>query len=219
MLPFLRGPSDRRPMRVPVFPLNAVLFPGGRLPLRIFEQRYIEMAKACLRDGLPFGVCRITQGDEVAKPDARDAMPAFAAIGTLATIGAWDMPQLGILHVTTHGGTRFQVQSRTMQSNGLIVADAMSVAAEPSVAAGEAHRPLAQLLELLAARVGPQHFPEERLFDDASWVGYRLAELLPLPLSIKQNMLEINDAEVRLVVLQRFLEQHGLLQPLQDGRL
>jgi Lon protease-like protein len=211
MLPFLRGASDRRPVHVPLFPLNAVLFPGGRLPLRIFEQRYIEMAKACLRDELPFGVCLITQGDEVAKPDARDAKPAFVTIGTLATIRTWDMPELGILHVTAYGGARFLVQSHTMLANGLIVAEAVPVAPEPSVASGDAHRPLAQLLELLMARIGPQHFPEERSFDDASWVGYRLAELLPLPLSIKQKMLEINDAEVRLVVLQRFLERHGLL--------
>ena len=71
-------------------------------------------------------------------------------------------------------------------------------------------QPLAQLLELLAARAGPHQFPDERSFDDASWVGYRLAELLPLPLSIKQSMLEINDAEVRLSVLQAFLKQQGL---------
>ena len=75
----------------------------------------------------------------------------------------------------------------------------------------QADRSLAQLLELLAARLGAQHFPEDHAFDDASWVGYRLAELLPLPLSIKQGMLEINDAKVRLTALQKFLEQHGLL--------
>ena len=67
------------------------------------------------------------------------------------------------------------------------------------------------LLELIATRVGPQNFPTERKYDDASWVGYRLAELLPLPLTIKQSMLEINDADVRLQVLQKFLAQQGVL--------
>ncbi len=219
MLPFLRGTAARSSLRLPLFPLNAVLFPGGRLPLRIFEQRYIGMAKACLRDALPFGVCRITRGDEVATPEGPAAIPEFAAIGTLATIRAWEMPQLGILHVTAHGGARFRVRSHAVQADGLIVAEATPLADEPLVASGDAHRPLAQLLELLVERIGSEHFPDERSFDDASWVGFRLAELLPLPLSIKQTMLEMNDAEVRLVVLRRFLEQHGLLQPPGDGRL
>jgi Lon protease-like protein len=219
MLGFPRGSSDRGPLRLPLFPLHVVLFPGGRLPLRIFEQRYIGMAKACLRDALPFGVCRITRGAEVAKPEAPAAIPEFAAVGTLATIQAWEMPQLGILHVTARGGARFRVQSHAVQADGLIIADATPLADEPFVAPGEAHRPLAQLLQLLVERIGPEHFPDERSFDDASWVGFRLAELMPLPLAIKQTMLEMNDAAIRLVVLRRFLEQHGLLQPLEDGRL
>ena len=198
-------------MRLPLFPLKTVLFPGGRLPLRIFEQRYIAMAKACLSDDQAFGVCCITQGSEVVQAAARDALPEFAAIGTLATLRGWDMPQLGILHVTAVGGARFHVRSHAAQPDGLIVADAMPIATEPSVVLDEADRSLAQLLELLAARLGSQHFPGDHAFDDASWVGYRLAELLPLPLSIKQDMLEINDAKVRLTALHKFLEQHGLL--------
>jgi uncharacterized protein len=196
-------------MRLPLFPLHAVLFPGGRLPLRVFEQRYIEMTKACVRDDVPFGVCRIIRGDEVSPRGA--APPEFATVGTLARIESWDMPQQGILHVSTAGGTRFEVRSHTIQPDGLVMAEASSLAAEPRVAVGTQFRPLAQLLELMAARVAPRHLPAEKSFDDASWVGYRLAELLPLPPSIKQNMLEINDAEVRLSVLQAFLKQHGLL--------
>jgi Lon protease-like protein len=210
MLPNLQG-ADRRLVHLPLFPLKTVLFPGGRLWLRIFEQRYIEMAKTCLRDTKPFGVCLITRGDEVAKAGARSNVPEFAAIGTLASIRAWDMPQLGILHVTAEGGTRFQIQAQMVKPDGLVVVDASPIAMEPAGVLGDAHRPLAQLLELLAARVGPQHFREERAFDDASWVGYRLAELLPLPLSVKQDMLEINDAGMRLGVLHRFIAQHGLL--------
>jgi Lon protease-like protein len=210
---FPRAPSPGRPVRLPLFPLKTVLFPGGRLPLRIFEQRYIGMAKACLRDDQPFGVCLITRGEEVASSGADGIAPEFAPVGTLASIRTWDMEQLGILHVTATGGARFQVRSHAAQPDGLVVAEATPMMAEPAVAPGAAHRPLVRLLELLAARVGPRHFPDERLFDDASWVGYRMAELLPLPLSVKQSMLEINDPEVRLVVLQRFLGQHDLLQP------
>jgi hypothetical protein len=196
-------------MRLPLFPLHAVLFPGGRLPLRIFEQRYIEMTKACVRDDVPFGVCRIVRGEEV-RPRGATA-PEFAAVGTLARIESWDMPEQGILQVSAVGGTRFEVRSHTTREDGLIVAEVSTLPAEPRAAVGASFQPLAQLLELMAARVAPRHFPAERAFDDASWVGYRLAELLPLPMSIKQSMLEINDPDVRLTVLQAFLKQQGLL--------
>jgi hypothetical protein len=194
---------------LPLFPLRTVLFPGGLLPLKVFEQRYVEMTKACMKDNRPFGVCLIVQGDEVAAKDGTP--PQIASVGTLARITDWDVPQVGILHLATAGETRFQVRSRTTQPNGLVVADVTPIANEPAVALADEHRPLAQLLELIATRVGPRNFPEERSFDDASWVGYRLAELLPLPLSIKQSMLEINDAGIRLKVLARFLAQQGLI--------
>jgi hypothetical protein len=196
-------------MRIPLFPLNAVLFPGGLLPLKVFEQRYVEMAKACLRDEAPFGVCMIRQGSEVAREGAPG--PLFADIGTLARIAAWDMPQLGILHVTARGDTRFRVERFERSPSGLVVADVVAIAAEPTVALTAAQAPLKSLLEVVAARIGPTHFPAGGDFDDASFVGYRLAEFLPLPLPAKQSMLEINDAGVRLTVLQKFLLDQGVL--------
>ena len=195
--------------RLPLFPLHTVLYPGGRLPLRIFEQRYIEMTKACVRDDAYFGVCRIVRGDEVRPPGG--GAPEFATVGTLARIESWDMPEQGILSVSAAGATRFAVQSHATQADGLIVAEVSALAAEPVVAVDARFRPLVSLLELLAARVGTRQFPAARSYDDASWVGYRLAELLPLSASIKQNLLEINDAEVRLSVLETFLKAHGLL--------
>ena len=98
---------------IPLFPLNTVLFPGGRLPLRIFEQRYMEMAKSCLRDGAPFGVCLIVEGAEVGAP----AVPA--TVGSLARIASWDMPQLGMLHVSAIGTERFRILRRRTQPDGL----------------------------------------------------------------------------------------------------
>ncbi len=209
MFSFLKDAAGRRPFPLPLFLLKTVLFPGGVLPLKVFEQRYIEMAKACLKDGAPFGVCLITEGEEVAKSGS--GTPQFAPVGTMATFSAWDMPQLGILHVTATGGARFQVQSHDVQPDGLVVARATRIPVEPAVALAEGYAPLAKLLELLASRVGPRQFPETHAFDDASWVGHRLAELLPLPLAIKQGMLEINDSDMRLQLLQKFLQQQGLL--------
>ena len=208
MLSFLRG-SDRDPWPLPLFPLRTVLFPGGMLPLKVFEQRYIEMTKACLRDDRPFGVCMITEGDEVARGDGR--MPEFVNVGTLARITNFDMPQLGILHLRTEGVSRFQVRSYATDASGLIVGQVTAIADEPQHPLPEIFAPLARVLELIATRIGPENFPGDVHYDDASWVGYRLAELLPLPLSIKQHMLEVNDAGVRLDALKQFLTRQGLV--------
>ena len=193
-----------------LFPLHTVLFPGGVLPIKVFEQRYIEMTKACLRDERPFGVCLILAGDEVARGDG--ATPEIASIGTLARITNVDMPQTGILHLATEGGSRFEVRERSVDANGLLVADVALLADEPQHPLADTYAPLARLLGLIATRVGPGNFPAVTRYDDASWVGHRLAELLPLPLSIKQRMLEVSDANVRLAALAQFLERQGVLQ-------
>ena len=209
MWPFGTSGTTHEPHSLALFPLKAVLFPGGLLPLKVFEQRYIEMTKAALRDSRPFGVCLITRGEEVAATPG--AAPEIATVGTLARITDWDMPQQGILHIATRGEGRFQVRKQSVLASGLLLGEVTTIPAEPVKKLAEAYLPLASLLELIASRIGPQNFPAERDYGDATWVGYRLAELLPLPLSIKQSMLEINEAEVRLQVLQKFLAQQGLL--------
>jgi uncharacterized protein len=214
LFPFLRADS-RSPATLPLFPLKTVLFPGGLLPLKVFEQRYIDMTKACLKDDERFGVCLLTRGEEVAlaragNPNAAAGAVDFAPIGTQARIVSWDMPQLGILHLKTEGGARFQVQSSNVGDDGLVVAQVTHLPSEPTVELPEHFVPLADFLELMINRAGPEHFSAAAL-SDASWVGYRLAELLPLPLPIKQSMLEINDSLVRLKVLAQFLKQQGLV--------
>jgi Lon protease-like protein len=211
MLSFLRGDAPREPSSVPLFPLKTVLFPGGVLPLKVFEQRYITMTKACLKDEKPFGVCLLTQGEEVAGAGGTKTATEFAQIGTLAHITNWDMPQLGILHLRTEGATRFQVQSHATAEDGLVIGQVTALAPEPTIALPEIYQPLSKLLELLISRVGRENFPTDLALGDASWVSYRLAELLPLPLGIKQSMLEINDCGVRLKALEQFLRQQGLL--------
>ena len=211
MLSFLRAAGTREPSPLPLFPLKTVLFPGGVLPLKVFEQRYVSMTKACLKDDRPFGVCLLTQGEEVSGAGPARTATEFAPIGTLARITNWDMPQLGILHLRTEGDTRFQIQSHSIAEDGLVIGQVTALAPEPSLALPESYAPLSKLLELLIGRVGRENFPADLALDDASWVGYRLAELLPLPLHIKQCMLEINDCEVRLKVLAQFLRQQGLI--------
>ena len=183
---------------VALFPLNTVLFPGGRLPLRIFEQRYMDMAKACLRDGSPFGVCLIREGREVGTP----AIPA--AVGTLARIGAWDMPQLGVLHVNVRGERRFRIVERRVQPDGLARADLELLPDDDDAAIPPACAPCVKLLERVLERQATLFEPPHRL-ESASWVSSRLAELLPLPLPVKQELLERCDARSRIEYLSTLL--------------
>jgi Lon protease-like protein len=154
------------PGRVPIFPLGTVLFPGGALPLKIFEQRYLEMTKACLKDNQPFGVCLIREGRQVA-------------------------------------------------ANHLISAAVESI---PPDAPVDAVDPLCrEVLQAIVDQVGAERFPAPLRLDDAAWVGYRLAEVLPLPSSEKQALLELTDAGGRLDRLRALLERQGLnRQDLQD---
>ncbi|HEX6320978.1 MAG TPA: LON peptidase substrate-binding domain-containing protein [Burkholderiales bacterium] len=183
---------------VPLFPLNAVLFPGGRLPLRIFEQRYMDMAKACLRDGSPFGVCLIREGREVGAP----ATPVD--VGCLARIGHWDMPQLGLLQITALGAQRFRIVERKVETSGLGRASIELLPGDTDAAVPESCAGCVRLLERVIEQQGALFEPPHRL-DSASWVSARLAELLPLPLPAKQELLELTDARARLERLNALL--------------
>jgi uncharacterized protein len=187
---------------LPLFPLNTVLFPGGRLPLRIFEQRYMDMAKACLRDGSPFGVCLIREGREVGLP----ALPT--EVGTLARIGNWDMPQLGMLHVTALGERRFRIVERRVQKDGLAVASIQTIEEETDAPVPESCSGCVKLLERVIEQQGGLFEPPHRL-DSAAWVSARLAEILPLPLPTKQELLELSDARVRIERLNALLRPSG----------
>ena len=183
---------------IPLFPLNTVLFPGGRLPLRIFEQRYMNMAKGCLRDSSLFGVCLIREGREVGTP----AVPA--EIGTLARIGAWDMPQLGMLHVTAHGERRFRIVERRVESDGLALASIQMLEDEVDSPVPEACSGCVRLLERVIEQQSGL-FDQPHRLDSASWVSSRLAEILPLPLPAKQELLELSDARARIERLNALL--------------
>jgi hypothetical protein len=184
-----------------LFPLNTVLFPGGRLPLRIFEQRYMEMAKACLRDGAPFGVCLIREGSEVLAGGA-PAVPA--AVGCLARIAEWDMPQLGLLEIVARGEQRFRVLEHRAQRDGLLRADVELLAAEADAAIAPGCERCARLLERLIEQQ-PSLFESPAHLDSSAWVSARLAEILPLPLLEKQALLELADATERLARLNALL--------------
>jgi hypothetical protein len=192
-------------MKVPIFPLNAVLFPGGLLPLRVFEARYMDMTRDCMKRDKPFGVCLIREGSEVGAP----AVPE--AVGCLANILEWDMQQLGVLNLKTCGGQRFRILEHKSDAQGLISAEVKLIPPDKSMEVPKEYAGCARLLEMVVLDQGKPIFAEPHAFDDSAWVGYRLSEILPIPLLAKQKLLELTDNATRLSILQRFLESRGLV--------
>jgi Lon protease-like protein len=179
-----------------------VLFPRGRLPLRLFEQRYLTMAKACLKDGTPFGVCAIREGKEVGTP----AVPFD--LGTTAKIAEWDMQQLGVLQIVAAGEDRFRILERRTQGDGLLLGQVELLPPEADGPIPPACAPCVRLLERVIGEHAGLLAPPHQL-DSCSWVSGRLTELLPLPLAAKQELLELDDARVRLERLNALLRANA----------
>lgn len=198
-------------MEIPLFLLNTVMFPGGRLPLRVFETRYMDMVKECLRASQPFGICLIASGEEVVAPGDDAAAPRMT--GTLASIADWDMPQLGILNIVAHGGQRFRITSHRTQDNGLVRAE-VELLEEPPVAKipGDYAR-LVPMLRALLDALEDSKPPAPHRFYDSAWVACRWAELLPLSLDARQQILELDDGVARLEAIYRFLESESSSPP------
>ena len=159
--------------------------------MRLFEQRYLGMASQCLKQSTPFGVCLIRDGREVGGP----AVPA--EVGTLARIVEWDMPQLGVLHVIAQGESRFRILERHVEKSGLQRARVELLAEEADAAVPEHCRACVRLLERVIEQQAGL-LPEPHRLDSCAWVSARLAELLPLPLAAKQELLEMGNLLARL---------------------
>ena len=185
-----------------IFPLNTVLFPGGVQPLKTFEQRYIEMTKVCISEARPFGVCLIKEGRETGTP----AVPQD--IGCLARIVRWDMPQLGVFHLQVEGLQRFRILSSMVEKNGLISATIEPLDNDSEVAPQETL--CSEVLKAIIEKIGADHFPSPHRFDDAAWIGYRLSDVLPISLDLKQQMLRMTDPQARLSELGKILSAQGL---------
>lgn len=193
-------------MELPLFLLNTVLYSGGRLELRVFETRYMDMVKACLRTDTPFGVCLLEQGEEVAVAQGASAVPQ--RVGTLAKIADWDMPQLGILNLVVHGGERFRILAQRTLPNGLVHAEVELLPEPPVTPIPGDYARLVPMLRALLEALEDAPPPPHRFFD-AGWVADRWAELLPLPLAARQQILELDDGVARLDAIYRFLEQES----------
>jgi hypothetical protein len=175
----------------PLFPLRTVLFPDGPLPLRVFEPRYLDMVSRCLREDSCFGVLLLLSGSEVG--EARTA-----SVGTLARITDWYQGSDGILGVTAVGTEKFNLENLDQQSDGLYVGQISLPDPEPVTKLPAEFRPLAELLRVILADLGKLYGDLPLRLDDATWVGCRFAEILPMPLEQKQHCLQMADPVARL---------------------
>jgi uncharacterized protein len=199
---------------LPLFPLGAVLFPGGVLQLRVFEVRYLDMIGRCHKAGAPFGVVLLTQGSEVRQPGAKEA---FSSIGTLATISELENPRAGLMMIRASGAQRFRITASDQLKHGLWIADVERLPADMSVSIPDDLRVTSRALGKLIASLqqktdAPGQMPLQgpwRL-DDCGWVANRWCELLPLPMPLKQRMMELDNPLVRLELVSDVLARTGI---------
>lgn len=206
--------TDRRLPSLPLFPLGTVLFPGGRLPLRVFEVRYLDMVRRCQRDDAPFGVVALHQGQEVRQAGAPPE--ELESIGTLAHLDTLEQARPGLLLIECHGSERFRIDRSERLRHGLWVADVTLLPPEPAVPVpGDLlHTARALRRTLAALHRAPTGIPlpaagSER-FEDCAWVANRWCELLPLPLALKQRLLGLDSPLLRLELVADLLERAGI---------
>ena len=202
---------------LPLFPLGSVLFPGGVLALRVFEVRYLDMVRKCHQAGAPFGVVSLTQGHEVRRAGASEEQ--FNDVGTLAIIEQWDNPQPGLITVVCRGSRRFRVVQRNHLAHGLWVADVTHIDPDFAVPVPDDLRKASQALEQVLNTLQQRDpdspsalVPTAAQLDDCGWVANRWCELLPVPLELKQRLMELDNPLVRLELVGDVLERTGIAQ-------
>lgn len=205
--------------QLPLFPLQTVLFPGGVLPLRVFEVRYLDMVRRCHREGAPFGVVCLTRGREVASavPSAAKSAvgaEAFEMVGTLARIEHFEQVQPGLLWVRCRGVQRFRVQQSNKLKHGLWVADVELLPHDlPSPVPHDLNgtaQSLKQVLESLQAQATQANdlpITPPYQWDDAGWVANRWCDLLPVGNELKQRLMSLDAPLLRLELVSDILEK------------
>lgn len=207
---------------LPLFPLNTVLFPGGVLPLKVFETRYIDMVRDCMKQEKPFGVVRIKSGREVGIAAVPDG------VGCLAYIQQWDMPELGLLMLQTSGGQRFRILETRVLPDQRLEAQVEMIPNDEDAPISEKLLACAQALKTViddisaAASAGQEGatgfapFPSELHLDSTCWVANRWCEILPISTLARQKLLELQDAQSRLSIVYQYLQQHGIIEKKRE---
>ena len=186
-------------LNIPLFPLNVVLFPGGPLPLRIFEPRYLDMVSDCLKSSTGIGVVLIRHGKEV------DDAAETHEVGTLCKISYWNRRQDGLLGITLTGEQRFYIHSRQVQTDKLIRAEVELLEPMRVLQMSDKYQHLVRMLQKILPQLDPPFTTMPVQYDDLDWVTSRLVELLPFPLAVKQGLLEEDEPEQRVAKLHSLL--------------
>lgn len=207
---------------LPLFPLGTVLYPGGLLPLRIFEVRYLDMIGKCHKTGAPFGVVALTQGAEVRKPGDGPSGDGFASetfhpVGTLATITSFSVPQPGLMVIRCSGAQRFEISSQEKLKHGLWIADVTRIDDDQRVLVPDDLRGAANALGKLIKSLQDRDIPADQMpleppyrLDDCGWVANRWCELLPMPVELKQRLMQLDNPLLRLELVSDILEKTGI---------
>ncbi|MEY4563028.1 MAG: hypothetical protein RLZZ618_2305 [Pseudomonadota bacterium] len=197
--------------QLPLFPLQAVLFPGGLLSLKVFESRYLDLVSQCLREQQPFGVVALRQGAEAGR--SAESV-SFEFTGVMAELIDVDAPQTGILQVRCRGAQRFEVRETKQDADGLWQATVRLLPDDetvlPTDGLVETVRGLANAIGTLKQQ-GSEPFLKPFHFDNAGWVSNRWCEILPISVAAKQKLMELQDPLVRLQLVADFLRSKGVV--------
>jgi hypothetical protein len=187
---------------IPLFPLNTVIFPDGLLPLRIFETRYLDMVRDCARDDTGFGVV-------LTKPMMEKESASIYKVGTFCIISDWERLSDGLLGITAIGQKRFEIKTQSSLENSLSIAHVSYLEEMQETPLPDEFSNFKSLLSDIIDKVGVLYEGRKKRYTDAGWVGARLIEFLPIDISIKQNLLEIDDYMVRLYHLKDEIDKNG----------
>ena len=182
-------------MQLPLFPLSSIVMPGGLMPLRLFERRYIDMVKECFRNDTGFGICLIKTGGEAGV--ASEPYP----LGTRVSIVDFDQGSDGLLHITARGEEEFNILTYASSDTGLIIGEVEPLPGKRPTPMEPEHELLANKLELILSYLETDTRFEEQHLDDADWVCYRLLEVLPLAPDAKFELLQMSSNGERLAAL------------------
>lgn len=203
-------------MLIPLFPLGNALFPDGVIHLRVFEVRYLDMIKKCIAEQREFGIVPLLAGREVRTPEGTEVL---ASAGTMARIDEWSAPMPALLQLRCSGTRRFQLSNTQLGQFGLWTGDATFMEADPVVTIPDRLRPATDALGKLIAELQQSGMPPEQMplappfrLDEAGWVANRWCELLPVPLELKQRLMELDNPLVRLELVGDVLERTGIAQ-------
>jgi uncharacterized protein len=202
---------------LPLFPLGSVLYPGSVLPLRIFEVRYLDLVRRCIDNGAPFGIVSLTQGNEVAKPEQQEI---FAQVGTIAVITEHEEPQPGLRVIRCLGQQRFRTSRIERLKHGLWIADVSYLPQDNAVSVPQELQTCRSLFENVLQRMPHETQsdlfrgkPTEAQLSDCSWLANRWCQLLPLPVEMKQRLLELDSPLIRLELVSDLIDKLGLNSP------